>query len=141
MVAQIQRRIIPARAGFTATWSTDSGPQEDHPRSRGVYYEDMRTKLQVEGSSPLARGLPSLTATAVALAGIIPARAGFTPDARDGLVVGRDHPRSRGVYKEACCHLGADAGSSPLARGLRATQRILVHRHRIIPARAGFTCR
>ena len=29
--------IIPARAGFTATWLTDSAPRGDHPRSRGVY--------------------------------------------------------------------------------------------------------
>ena len=30
-------RIIPARAGFTASGGTKRAPQRDHPRSRGVY--------------------------------------------------------------------------------------------------------
>ena len=32
-----ERRIIPARAGFTSQSATDSQRQSDHPRSRGVY--------------------------------------------------------------------------------------------------------
>ena len=30
-------RIIPARAGFTATFPAATGEPGDHPRSRGVY--------------------------------------------------------------------------------------------------------
>ena len=71
-------RIIPARAGFTSMVLSSLGPAPDHPRSRGVYYEDMRTKLQVEGSSPLARGLPRIASRKAPWIGIIPARAGFT---------------------------------------------------------------
>ena len=50
---------------------------------------------------------------------IIPARAGFTRD--------------------ACCQRGADAGSSPLARGLLDSKMTELNKMRIIPARAGFT--
>ena len=57
-----------------------------------------------------------------------------------GAVDGRgDHPRSRGVYREA--RLGGDLakGSSPLARGLPPHREDRLHEPGIIPARAGFT--
>ena len=70
--------IIPARAGFTATSSIACGPQEDHPRSRGVYW-CAAVRFSVDGgSSPLARGLPRKLAEKRPLSRIIPARAGFT---------------------------------------------------------------
>ena len=50
---------------------------------------------------------------------IIPARAGFTNPKAFEKGIGRDHPRSRGVY-----HLTRNTHKVPL---------------RIIPARAGFT--
>ena len=53
---------------------------------------------------------------------------------------GGDHPRSRGVYREAWTWATKHWGSSPLARGLpgaHARRRVVA---RIIPARAGFTC-
>ena len=71
-------RIIPARAGFTDEWGVPIPLGTDHPRSRGVYYEDMRIELQVEGSSPLARGLLNIGAIWADFVRIIPARAGFT---------------------------------------------------------------
>ena len=52
--------IIPARAGFTAPQSRLAGNAEDHPRSRGVYRILLRIILTVNGSSPLARGLPPM---------------------------------------------------------------------------------
>ena len=112
----------------------------DHPRSRGVYtVVSMRFSISV-GSSPLARGLR--------------------------LILCRrhrelwDHPRSRGVYRDVAqlagrdvriiparagstsansCEEEADAGSSPLARGLLVWKELLIHLRRIIPARAGST--
>ena len=73
--------IIPARAGFTAsTASTGTGPR-DHPRSRGVYTVECRTRTPEDGSSPLARGLPGAVPAELCPVGIIPARAGFTPRA------------------------------------------------------------
>ena len=50
-----------------------------------------------------------------------------------------DHPRSRGVYENLTLEGVLDAGSSPLARGLRLGGLFLPALWRIIPARAGFT--
>ena len=70
---------------------------------------------------------------------IIPARAGFTP-CHQGKRVGEwDHPRSRGVYDGEGTAGNVYAGSSPLARGLRASAGWGRDKARIIPARAGFT--
>ena len=52
---------------------------------------------------------------------------------------GRDHPRSRGVYRRRLARLRARRGSSPLARGLRAAEDLPRFELGIIPARAGFT--
>ena len=51
----------------------------------------------------------------------------------------RDHPRSRGVYDAYDGMKELKIGSSPLARGL--LHQVMRNRvkHRIIPARAGFT--
>ena len=91
------------------------------------------------GSSPLARGLLGVADRVGGAGGIIPARAGFTPDR--GPVGGdrRDHPRSRGVYHEAAHVRHERAGSSPLARGLHEMIVALANFLGIIPARAGFT--
>ena len=70
---------------------------------------------------------------------IIPARAGFTGGRAPRAQGGRDHPRSRGVYKAVADITDTIDGSSPLARGLRAVDRDRHHRRGIIPARAGFT--
>ena len=93
----------------------------------------------VEGSSPLARGLPHRVGEDAGLAGIIPARAGFTVEERVGVGHVGDHPRSRGVYKSIGATVARSIGSSPLARGLRENLSAHSERKRIIPARAGFT--
>ena len=97
--ARDERRIIPARAGFTGRRRPRPCARADHPRSRGVY--------------PLGPIAPSGPRR------IIPARAGFTPR-RDGAPGWcEDHPRSRGVYTIRTAQKNYDRGSSPLARGLR----------------------
>ena len=93
----------------------------------------------IYGSSPLARGLRLPRPRGRVAAGIIPARAGFTPGI---LLTGwsrQDHPRSRGVY---CCTIldtTRNVGSSPLARGLLVPVVHSLGHDGIIPARAGFT--
>ena len=93
----------------------------------------------MDGSSPLARGLPLGLALPDDGARIIPARAGFTlpfvelPGGR------RDHPRSRGVYEWVADRGRQRRGSSPLARGLPLAAHGGRPGVRIIPARAGFT--
>ena len=112
------------------------------------------------GSSPLARGLLSVTPATVRVTvdhprsrgvyypscvfathpcRIIPARAGFTSSRRSPTPPGWDHPRSRGVYRLVRAPLKASRGSSPLARGLQSPFEIKYDLRRIIPARAGFT--
>ena len=91
--------IIPARAGFTARAVTSNVTSMDHPRSRGVYSAFDPVDNPGDGSSPLARGLPTRSAAATGGGGIIPARAGFTVCAAWAARGGQDHPRSRGVYR------------------------------------------
>ena len=134
-------RIIPARAGFTATGSANSRTPGDHPRSRGVYEFPSILTAWNAGSSPLARGLRHRGIQLRGVRGIIPARAGFTVVIRAGQLINRDHPRSRGVYYLIIEIVIDDAGSSPLARGLLCGASDDNCADRIIPARAGFTSR
>ena len=135
----IERRIIPARAGFTASRCPLFSLHQDHPRSRGVYPGPGRGPPLRRGSSPLARGLPLVGVLGPRHAGIIPARAGFTLAGDACTRWNWDHPRSRGVY--VGCHQSESVtgGSSPLARGLQRGQARHAGVVRIIPARAGFT--
>ena len=74
----VESRIIPARAGFTADSNLGTDLDEDHPRSRGVYPVAPHGAGVVPGSSPLARGLLFYAAGFPVCRRIIPARAGFT---------------------------------------------------------------
>ena len=132
-------RIIPARAGFTATGSANSRTPGDHPRSRGVYTWPLVLWAKSCGSSPLARGLPPSRRGRDPEARIIPARAGFTLGPHRNPREPRDHPRSRGVYCEDLVHRFVRKGSSPLARGLLLGDVDDDKWPGIIPARAGFT--
>ena len=111
----------------------------DHPRSRGVYWGNQVREPEIDGSSPLARGLLATTYCAEADLGIIPARAGFTHKHSSFVRKVSDHPRSRGVYTGNPVEARPELGSSPLARGLLAVATIMLRDVGIIPARAGFT--
>ena len=113
----------------------------DHPRSRGVYAALEEAGARPDGSSPLARGLPTSPETAVVRMRIIPARAGFTRRGWRAASRGSDHPRSRGVYGAGLPLTVDKLGSSPLARGLQDLLEERLDHARIIPARAGFTRR
>ena len=132
-------RIIPARAGFTTGGDGFEWGVEDHPRSRGVYFESPSGMIPTSGSSPLARGLRNPKVIEVSVHRIIPARAGFTLDMGSDYVTREDHPRSRGVYGRRSKRFRQALGSSPLARGLRGPGEAPGPPSRIIPARAGFT--
>ena len=131
-------RIIPARAGFTDAGGNGWRGRADHPRSRGVYQVIFWSSPPRMGSSPLARGLRVAAWAAAWVAGIIPARAGFTRGPTGG-GLHADHPRSRGVYAPQPPAGAHRAGSSPLARGLHVYRTDLNALAGIIPARAGFT--
>ena len=132
-------RIIPARAGFTGSRPWRGRGSGDHPRSRGVYHNNVMCNTHPLGSSPLARGLHEDNPLCTQPYRIIPARAGFTLPAHAGFLLTRDHPRSRGVYKSKRWGSPTNLGSSPLARGLHDDAAVPIDRARIIPARAGFT--
>ena len=134
-------RIIPARAGFTQSGGPNGCSGGDHPRSRGVYGSSPAKEKLNTGSSPLARGLPELRARRRKRRRIIPARAGFTGQARGAAGQAPDHPRSRGVYRRGGAPGVGSRGSSPLARGLPLGDSPSRPPSRIIPARAGFTIR
>ena len=135
------QRIIPARAGFTRAAAEVSADHSDHPRSRGVYEDLTEVRRGEEGSSPLARGLRRRVQPSDRDRWIIPARAGFTAWPAAPGSTSWDHPRSRGVYIHSSYYGDESFGSSPLARGLRALERIGAVDRGIIPARAGFTGR
>ena len=97
-------RIIPARAGFTGCEIASSPVHQDHPRSRGVYVLSRLDEPGLDGSSPLARGLPAKKVWVARISGIIPARAGFTRTHRAWPTAAEDHPRSRGVYEHHPYH-------------------------------------
>ena len=90
--------IIPARAGFTLARKYTGIATADHPRSRGVYRGRTTPTTGRPGSSPLARGLLIALPDGGTKAGIIPARAGFTPRTPRRGCPCADHPRSRGGY-------------------------------------------
>ena len=131
--------IIPARAGFTSPPGRRAGAGRDHPRSRGVYLRSTCIIRSFFGSSPLARGLPTMRGINTGNARIIPARAGFTPGVSPNDLHHTDHPRSRGVYGLIPRARTCIDGSSPLARGLLILIETVKRMSRIIPARAGFT--
>ena len=95
---QHDRRIIPARAGFTGRFRCCRSRRPDHPRSRGVYLSACPPSRADRGSSPLARGLLAVPIMFDDALGIIPARAGFTVKSPVQGIGTSDHPRSRGVY-------------------------------------------
>ena len=115
---RLERRIIPARAGFTGREFSRHCRERDHPRSRGVYIHLGVEDPATAGSSPLARGLHGVNGWPIAQRGIIPARAGFTSSSMRVHAWSADHPRSRGVYIAALSDADRLLGSSPLARGL-----------------------
>ena len=134
-----ERRIIPARAGFTGPPPSVRRTWTDHPRSRGVYLDVAADEVAGGGSSPLARGLRQPALVRAPRCRIIPARAGFTRGQFPLEAGAGDHPRSRGVYLRTMDTDPDFDGSSPLARGLQRVVHDPRSGVRIIPARAGFT--
>ena len=111
----------------------------DHPRSRGEYDTTDNETSNVDGSSPLSRGIQRMPAEIDRRYGIIPALAGNTSPTTPPPGVRWDHPRSRGEYLvEAVLDVGS-SGSSPLSRGIHSARRRRGYYPRIIPALAGNT--
>ena len=131
--------IIPACAGSTRPAGAGSRTSWDHPRMRGEHRSLAAIAASPAGSSPHARGAPSLIRCWRASARIIPACAGSTR--RWGCTGGRrrDHPRMRGEHLLSAVDSHRCPGSSPHARGARTFPLTRLPAARIIPACAGST--
>ena len=132
-------RLIPARAGSTPSTATPARAWQAHPRSRGEHVPDRRKGAVNEGSSPLARGAPTLRQVADMKPGLIPARAGSTTRVRSRSASSSAHPRSRGEHFIEGIGQLVRIGSSPLARGAPPLELLVVGEEGLIPARAGST--
>ena len=135
----VSHRIIPALAGNTDCGRNRHQYTWDHPRSRGEYTSQPEISPATAGSSPLSRGIQRPAYLDTTSAGIIPALAGNTTVRAPVLLMGRDHPRSRGEYHPTAVYPYYVLGSSPLSRGIPAAVLGPGRHARIIPALAGNT--
>ena len=119
MIDHRGERIIPALAGNTITADQIACLLADHPRSRGEYRAKDVLMVIDDGSSPLSRGILSVTGILVEPGRIIPALAGNTASSRAVAAGSGDHPRSRGEYLGVWWICWGRCGSSPLSRGIR----------------------
>ena len=90
--------IIPACAGNTRSPVMATGDVSDHPRMRGEHAGVTAPSATLAGSSPHARGTPTLMASVYPWAGIIPACAGNTRAGSRCRSREWDHPRMRGEH-------------------------------------------
>ena len=117
----LTRRFIPARAGNTSTPRRRRSADTVHPRSRGEHVlPACRLHIPI-GSSPLARGTRCCMNPSRGRGRFIPARAGNTVGPASSKRGPAVHPRSRGEHGPPPPRAPLHLGSSPLARGTRAS--------------------
>ena len=102
--------FIPACAGSTMPCASSPTCSGDHPRMRGVHWVQVDKTHRGVGSSPHARGPPTMPSSPHARGplaqglcqlvqrGIIPACAGSTSHTPCCWCPSQDHPRMRGVH-------------------------------------------
>ena len=106
---------------------------------RGEHKLQGESAYRQAGSSPHARGTPSVTGSHTRRGGIIPACAGNTDCCWSLSCRSEDHPRMRGEHPHTVCVRLTKKGSSPHARGTLAGSIRDIPRLGIIPACAGNT--
>ena len=130
-------RFIPAGAGNAATASSISRSSAVHPRRRGERGRSSSAEWLRGGSSPQARGTPTLGVAPPKSRRFIPAGAGnarYDRAATGGTPV---HPRRRGERLLLVSGSPRAIGSSPQARGTLSKQARGYMCRRFIPAGAG----
>ena len=115
------------------------GTEAVHPRSRGEYGQRSRADLIHVGSSPLTRGIRSISTPLHPHRRFIPAHAGNTGTSGFNSLLQTVHPRSRGEYGTVLLQRWSTHGSSPLTRGILLLSSGIVFCLRFIPAHAGNT--
>ena len=132
-------RLIPACAGKTVRSAFARSAGGAHPRVCGENGKYAGSPVLKSGSSPRVRGKPIHGVVCTRQAGLIPACAGKTPDARDMRLHLPAHPRVCGENTRAASPPKAVWGSSPRVRG-KPTRNVTVRsRKGLIPACAGKT--
>ena len=134
-------RIIPARAGQTARPRAVWLWRAHHPRACGANCRCCNMFWTVSGSSPRVRGKLIGHLSFLLDKRIIPARAGQTPPNSPFRRFHPDHPRACGANAAKLALPSLPSGSSPRVRGKPTGERRQMAKLRIIPARAGQTCR
>ena len=110
-----------------------------HPRRRGEHTIPGAIRASLDGSSPQARGTPLGTSSEAGNVRFIPAGAGNTGSGSSGAGGSTVHPRRRGEHTSSAQTCAVPSGSSPQARGTRATSFPVDALYRFIPAGAGNT--
>ena len=132
-------RLIPAHAGKTGLQGQDVRSVKAHPRSRGENSRRTRTLSRRSGSSPLTRGKRVAFGQEGGSARLIPAHAGKTPPHSVRTGARPAHPRSRGENPSISPSASFWTGSSPLTRGKRRIDALMIDKQGLIPAHAGKT--
>ena len=133
------RRLIPAHAGKTSFFLTDTPRPTAHPRACGENLVHFVERVHSPGSSPRMRGKPTKGTSRFFFIGLIPAHAGKTAVEAGNPRVTRAHPRACGENGLLCGGLSDGPGSSPRMRG---KQDLRIHATPcigLIPAHAGKT--
>ena len=131
------RRITPACAGNSLSYTHDQVKKWDHPRVCGEQFYAFHDKPPPRGSPPRVRGTGTLNSHATNKTRITPACAGNSEYLAFNNKTLWDHPRVCGEQWASISANAASSGSPPRVRGTadrRATRRADA---RITPACAG----
>ena len=117
VVAPLQRRFIPARAGNAPAPPDQKELRSVHPRACGERSEAIIEGTNVVGSSPRVRGTPHLPGRIIPVGRFIPARAGNARSVTAMPSPSPVHPRACGERSGTVRAEEFNAGSSPRVRG------------------------
>ncbi len=131
--------LIPACAGSTSPTPPHDQKPGARPRMRGEHKTATAVLPVFSGSSPHARGARRTCEPDGPDRGLIPACAGSTPRSTASRRPRRAHPRVRGEHRSARAMAAVWVGSSPRARGARASAAPSLSSGGLIPACAGST--
>ncbi len=130
-------RFIPACAGSSLNSTNENSPDSVHPRVRGEQAIWAAGDVDVDGSSPRARGADEQQGSDGDPVRFIPACAGSRRSVPYSFHAPTVHPRVRGEQSMAAILSASMDGSSPRARGAGITYGGIAARGRFIPACAG----
>ena len=117
MVELEWKRITPACAGNTNSWSTKDHSFWDHPRMCGKYSLVYLCFQEDLGSPPHVREIHEDMSWHPEINGITPACAGNTTCLSYVYYTLKDHPRMCGKYRFICCHIIILPGITPACAG------------------------